>query len=57
MTYQSYVISLRIEKAKQLLWKDQYKIYEIAELTDYNDTAYFEKYNYTVLIFSWNFCL
>lgn len=43
MTYQSYVTSLRIEKAKQLLWEDQYKIYEIAELTGYNDTAYFSK--------------
>lgn len=35
--------SLRIEKAKKLLEKGDKKIYEIADLTGFEDTAYFSK--------------
>lgn len=34
---------LRIEKAKELLRQGNHKIYEIAELTGFDDTAYFSK--------------
>lgn len=43
MTYQNYVTSLRVEKAKQLLWEEKHKVYEISEMVGYSDTAYFSK--------------
>ena len=35
--------SLRVEKAKELLLRGDKKIYEIAALTGFEDTAYFSK--------------
>lgn len=43
MTYQSYVTSLRVERAKQLFREKDYKVYEVCELVGYSDTAYFSK--------------
>ena len=43
MTYQSYVTSLRVERAKQLFREKDYKVYEVCEMVGYSDTAYFSK--------------
>ena len=43
MTYQSYVTSLRVEKAKQLFREKDYKVYEVCEMVGYSDTAYFSR--------------
>ncbi|RIX59645.1 response regulator [Paenibacillus nanensis] len=38
-----YLTRIRIEKAKQLLKSKAYKVYEVASLTGYPNTAYFSK--------------
>ncbi len=43
MTYQSYVTSLRVERAKELFGEKDYKVYEVCEMVGYSDTAYFSR--------------
>ncbi len=40
-TVTDYLIGYRVEMAKRLLWRDQYKIYEIAERVGYRSSQYF----------------
>ncbi len=42
MTYQNYVTSLRMEKARQLL-AENYRVYEVCEMVGYSDTTYFSR--------------
>ena len=41
ITFKQYLISVRMEKAKELLESNYYKIYEIADMVGYNDVATF----------------
>ncbi|NLO38519.1 MAG: response regulator [Ruminiclostridium sp.] len=41
ISYIDYITDLRINKAKELLGNDHYKVYEIAEMTGYTNTNYF----------------
>ncbi len=42
-SYTKYVMEKRIEKAKELLREENYKIYEIGEFVGYENTKYFNK--------------
>ncbi|PLT44210.1 DNA-binding response regulator, AraC family [Paenibacillus pasadenensis] len=42
-TFLKYLTSIRMDKAKQLMMDNSYKIYEIVELVGYNDPAYFSE--------------
>lgn len=42
MTYQTYITSLRMEKARQLL-AENYRVYEVCERVGYSDTTYFSR--------------
>ncbi len=42
-TFISYVTSLKIDKAKELLKNTHYKVYEIAEMIGYENTHYFSR--------------
>lgn len=42
-SYTKYVMEKRIEKAKELLQEENYKIYEIGEFVGYENTKYFNK--------------
>lgn len=41
--FSKYISNLRIEKAKKLLRKSNYSIYEISEMVGYKDSSYFGK--------------
>lgn len=41
--YTKYVMEKRIEKAKELLREENYKVYEVGELVGYENTKYFNK--------------
>ena len=43
MTFSDLVVSLRMQKAKELLMNDRLSIQEIAEKVGYNDYFYFTK--------------
>ena len=43
MTYQNYLISLRVERAKKLLAETDLKIYEICEMVGYSNHYHFNK--------------
>ncbi len=43
MTFSTYMKNYRINKAKELLYGTQYKLYEISERVGYNDPKYFSK--------------
>jgi len=43
MTFTEYLIHIRIEKAKELICKKSYKIYEIAEMVGYTNVRYFSE--------------
>lgn len=40
-TYNDYLLEVRMEKAKEMLTENKYKIYEIAEKVGYENTKYF----------------
>lgn len=42
-SYTKYVMEKRIEKAKELLREENYKVYEVGELVGYENTKYFNK--------------
>ncbi|WP_320933050.1 helix-turn-helix domain-containing protein [Hungatella effluvii] len=42
-TYQSYLTSLRISRAKKLLEETDLKIYEVCSMVGYSDTNHFNK--------------
>ena len=39
--FKSYLVSVRMEKARKLLMERRYKIYEIADMTGYASSRYF----------------
>ena len=39
--FKAYLMSLRAEKARELLMERKYKIYEIADMTGYGSSRYF----------------
>lgn len=43
MTVNKYLIKLRMERAKELLKKTDYKVYKIAEMVGYRDVKYFNR--------------
>ncbi len=43
MTYQSFVTTLRIERARKYLEETDLMVYEISELVGYSDTVYFSR--------------
>ncbi len=43
ISYKDYVLKEKINKAKQLLSSNQYKIYQVAQMVGYKSTIYFSK--------------
>lgn len=43
MSFMQYLTRFRIEKAKSLLAKKRYMVYEVAEMVGYSDPAYFSR--------------